>query len=273
MIDLHLHTNVSDGQDTPEELAMRCREAGISVFAVTDHDTTAGWIAAERAASDHGLAFVRGVEITAVLDGRDVHVLGYFPSGSVPMLDEFLEEQRQHRVSRVYAIAERLESLGCSIDVDAVLRSGSRTGGKSVGRPRIADALIAAGYVASRDEAFRKYLATGCAAFVPRTGAAPSEVVELIGCCGGIASLAHPGLLNRDDQLPSLILAGMPAIEVFHSDHDEETRQRYERLARKSGLLITGGSDYHGPTAGHGELGSVALPEEHYHALLDRLVA
>jgi predicted metal-dependent phosphoesterase TrpH len=273
VIDLHLHTNVSDGQDTPEELAARCREVGITVFAVTDHDTTAGWAASAEAAAAMGLTFLRGVEITAVLDERDVHVLGYFPGAAVPMLDDFLEEQRQHRVTRVYRIAERLQALGCPIDVEAVLRSGSRSGGKSVGRPRIADALIERGYVASRDEAFRKYLATGCSAFVPRTGASPAEVVELIGGCGGVAALAHPGLLNRDDHIPTLILAGMPAIEVFHSDHDEETRCRYERLARRSGLLMTGGSDYHGPTAKHGELGSVALPVEHYEALLDRLVA
>lgn len=273
MIDLHLHTNVSDGQDTPAELVERCRARGIRVLSVTDHDTTAGWDATAAASAAAGLTLVRGVEVTAVLDGRDVHVLGYFPPIRVPILDEFLAEQRQHRIRRVHAIADRLAALGKPIDVNAVLCSGARHAGRSIGRPRIADAMIAAGHVASRDQAFAEYLGTGCLAFVPRTGAPPEEVVELISSSGGLASLAHPGLLDRDDRLPSLIVAGMPAIEVFHSDHDAEMRARYQRLARASGLLMTGGSDYHGETAAHGQLGGVTLPEEHYQALRERLFA
>lgn len=275
MIDLHLHTNVSDGHLGPGALVGACAAAGLRVISVTDHDTTAGWEEAAAAARALGLAFVPGVEITAVLDDTDVHVLGYFPFPRAPMLERFLEDQRQDRIRRVREIVGRLGALGVDLSLESVLRDVAAHPVRTIGRPQIADAMIARGYVADRNEAFDKYLALGRRAFVPRQGAAPDEVVGLITAAGGLPSLAHPGLLARDEILPSLILAGLPAIEVFHPEHDPETVQRYRRLAARSRLIVTGGSDFHGIEGGHREsmLGQVLLPEEDYGRFRERLFA
>ena len=274
MIDLHLHTTISDGFDAPANLVRGCAAAGITTLAVTDHDTTGAWADAGAAADALGLEFVPGIEITAVLDGRDVHMLGYFPTRRVPVLDEFLREQRADRVRRVRAMAERLAALGVPVSIDRALAATAENPDWTIGRPKIALAMIEAGYVADIGEAFDRYLGEGRPAFVPRSGATPAEVVELIASAGGIPSLAHPGLLERDEIIPSLILAGLPAVEVFHSDHDAETTARYLRMIERSGLLATGGSDYHGGGSGHhGALGRVVLPQDHYDKFRERLLA
>lgn len=273
MIDLHLHSRASDGCDEPAALMHACRAAGLDVVSLTDHDTTAGWEAAAAAAEREGMEFIPGIEITAVLDGRDVHLLGYFPSRRVPMLEDFLAAQRADRVRRVRAMVGRLADLGFPLHLDAVLRGAAQDPQRTIGRPQIADAMVARGYVASRDEAFAKFLGYGCPAFVERRGATPAEVIEIITAAGGLPSLAHPGLLERDEIIPALVLAGLPAIEVFHVDHDVATAARYRRLATASRLLATGGSDFHGVTAGHHEstLGRIVLPREDYEAFRARL--
>jgi hypothetical protein len=273
VIDLHLHTNCSDGRDAPAALAARCTRAGIRVFAVTDHDTTGGWHDAEQAATAAGLAFVPGVEITSILDGADVHILGYFPQARAPLLEDFLQAQRDERLRRARLIVERLAALGAPVDIEAPLLEAQRDRRRTIGRPQIADALIAAGHVASRDEAFARYLGLGRAAFVSRAGASPHEVIELITAAGGLASLAHPGLLDRDDAIPGMLIAGLAALEAFHPDHDPAAVARYSRLAERSSLLVTGGSDYHGDVAGHHEsaLGQVTLPREYYERFEKRL--
>jgi predicted metal-dependent phosphoesterase TrpH len=244
-------------------------------MSVTDHDTTAGWAEAAEAASRAGIDFIAGIEITAVLDGADVHVLGYFPSRSVPLLEHFLGEQRADRFRRVREMAARLAALGMPLDLDETLRAIARTPGRTPGRPILADAMVAAGHVSTRDEAFARFLGRGRPAFVPRTGAAPQEVVESIVAAGGLPSLAHPGLLQRDEVILPLILAGLPAIEAYHPEHDAETTGRYRRLASASRLLVTGGSDFHGVEAGHHEnsLGRVGLPPEDYDTFRARLLA
>jgi predicted metal-dependent phosphoesterase TrpH len=275
VIDLHLHTCYSDGRDSPAALVSRCARAGLRTIAVTDHDTTGGWVEAAEAASQSGLAFVAGVEITAILDGEDVHVLGYFPSPHVPLLEAFLRDQRDERISRARAIVERLRELGKPIDVGAALRAAQDEPRRTVGRPLLADALVAAGHAIDRNEAFETLLGFGRPAFVARSGAPPQEVIEIIQAAGGIPSLAHPGLLDRDDLIPGFVLAGLPALEVFHSDHDPETTARYHRLATRSRLLITGGSDFHGDLSGHHDttLGRVTLPAEEYDRFRARLYA
>jgi predicted metal-dependent phosphoesterase TrpH len=275
VIDLHLHTNVSDGSLGPTALVAACRDAGLHVISVTDHDTTAGWAEAAAAAAAAGVEFVPGVEITAVLDGRDVHVLGYFPAARAPMLESFLDEQRRDRVRRVRDMIARLKGLGVTLEIESVLQDAETNPRRTIGRPQIADAMIARGYVASRNEAFERYLAQGRPAFVPRYGATPDEVVGLITAAGGVASLAHPGLLDADEIIPALILAGLPAIEVFHSEHDAETVERYRRMAARSRLIATGGSDFHGVEGGHREcmLGRVGLPADDYEAFRERLFA
>lgn len=268
MIDLHLHTNASDGRHDPDELIERARDAGLRIVSVTDHDTMAAIPAAGAAAARCGLTLVPGIEITAVLDARDVHVLGYFLNPASETLNAFLMAQRADRVRRARVMAERLADLGYPIDIDAVLRDVAADPDRAVARPRIAVELLRAGHIRSLDEAFDRFVGEGRPAYVPRSGASPQEVVGLIRRAGGVAALAHPGLLKRDDLIPGLVHAGMGAIEVYHGDHDDAMRARYAEVARRYNLAMTGGSDYHGDDSGHhAPLGSVSLPPEEFERL------
>lgn len=264
MIDLHLHTTASDGLLSPEALVARVGGAGVTVMAVTDHDTVAGIDRAEAAAGARGIRLIPGIEITAVEDARDVHVLGYFFDRGHRPLAEFLDGQRADRRRRVQAMASRLAALGMPIDLDDVL---ARRAGHAIGRPAIADAMVRAGYVASRAEAFDKFLGSDGAAFVPRQGAPVADVVAVIRDAGGLASIAHPGL-HRDPALLDRLIAqpvAPDAIEVFHTDHDVEVTARLLALAERAGLLVTGGSDFHGDAAGRAVgLGRIALPADRF---------
>jgi len=239
-------------------------------MAVTDHDTTAGIADVTAAAAARGIQVVPGIEITAVEDGGDVHVLGYFFDAGHPVLGEFLMDQRQSRVTRAAAIGERLASLGMPVDVQAILRTAGDNSGRSIGRPLFARAMVAAGYVADTRDAFDRWLARGRPAFVPRGGAPVATVVDIIHRAGGLASLAHPGKAGHDERIPRFVDAGLDAIEVFHSDHDAEMTERYLRLAGELRVLITGGSDFHGDPSHGLSPGSVTLPDEHWRRLQAR---
>jgi predicted metal-dependent phosphoesterase TrpH len=268
LIDLHLHSTASDGTLAPPALVARAAAAGLTVVSVTDHDTTAGFDDARDAASRHGLALVPGIEITAVEDGRDVHVLGYFIDPHAAPLARFLERQRADRVDRVVRIGARLRDLGCPIDVGPLLAAAARGTGRSIGRPQIADALAAAGYARDRVEAFDRFLGDGRPAFVPRAGEAPEHVIAVIRGAGGIASLAHPALLGRDDLIPRLARTGLAAVEACHSDHDAAAERHYRGLAAAHGLAVSGGSDYHGDSGPRAcVLGLVTLPLLDYERL------
>lgn len=261
MIDLHLHTNASDGRYSSAELVARAGAAGITTLSVTDHDTTAGLDAAAAEAETAGIAFVPGIEITAVSRRKDVHVLGYFFDPRSAELQAFLSRQRQDRIRRFRAMAVKVAGLGLPVDVDALVEEAERQSHHSLGRPQLAEALVAAGYVANKHEAFDRYLGDQSCAFVPRSGASPEDVVTIIVGAGGIASLAHPGLLGQDELISPMVRAGMQAIEAYHSKHAPETVNRYLRVARQHGLAVSGGSDFHGDeTHDAAGLGSVGLP-------------
>jgi hypothetical protein len=250
VIDLHLHTTASDGALDPPDLVARARAAGITTLGVADHDTTAALPAARAAAAAAGAGFVDGIEITAVDHERDVHVLGYFLDPASSSLQAFLERQRNDRVRRVSEIVRRLAALGVEIDPGPILAKAAG-GRRSIGRPHVADALIAAGHVASRDEAFERYLGSGKPAFVPRRGAAPAAVVGVIHDAGGVAVLAHPGLSAIDPAIPALAAQGLDGIEVRHPEHDGVAEARYRALAAELGLATTAGSDFHADGGRH----------------------
>jgi len=268
LIDLHTHTTASDGRCTPEELVARAAAAGVRVLAVTDHDTVAGCAAAAAACARAKMTFVPGIEVTAVVDGADVHVLGYFVTNS-PALLSFLVEQRQRRVERVREMIDRLTAHGITLDAEAILAPTLADSSKSVGRPWIARALVEGGHVPNIAEAFNRWLSRGRPGFVPRTGASPEEVFERIHASGGIASLAHPVLVKHDEWLPRYAQNGLDALEVYHSDHDELTTAHYLGIAKTLRLGVSGGSDYHADDAhGGGGPGKVSLPQKHYEGLL-----
>lgn len=269
MIDLHLHTTASDGRCTPLELVDRAFRAGVTVMAVTDHDTVAAVSDVQSAAKACGIEVITGIEITAIESGRDIHLLGYFIDSGGAELVAFLAKQRTQRIARVEELGLRLARLGMPIDLESVLMQARAQPGRSVGRPQIARAMVAAGHVADTREAFDRWLATGRPAFVSRRGAPPDEVINVVHGAGGLASLAHPGQTDVDSHIPAYLGAGLDAIEVYHPDHDADAVERYRNVASRLKLLATGGSDFHGDADHGGEPGAVALPAEDWIQLRD----
>ena len=274
MIDLHLHTTASDGRLSPAQLVARASAAGLTIISVTDHDTVAAIAEVTEVAKGVNIRVVPGIEITAVDDGRDVHMLGYFFDPLSTTLATVLERQRALRVARVREIGEKLAALGMPIDVEAVLLAAAARPGSSVGRPQVAREMVQAGYVTSVQDAFDKWLATGRAAFMPRTGPSPAAIVDTIHEAGGVASIAHPAVTKRDELIAPLVAHGMDAIEVYHSDHSPDAVQLYQGMARRLGALVSGGSDFHGddPTLNpsrtrRSTLGVVGLPPDAFEAL------
>lgn len=272
MIDLHMHTTASDGRSTPAQLLAEVVTVGITTMAVVDHDTTAGWDEVSAAADAAGVTCVPGIEITAVDHGKDVHILGYGFDRAHGDLVTFLTAQREDRRRRLRDISERLDRLGVPVDMERAVENAGRRAGRAVGRPLAAAALVEAGHVADIREAFDRYLGEGRPAFIERQGASPAEVVALIARAGGVAAMAHPGKTQKDHLIPDLIAAGLPAIEVYHPDHDAVETARYRQMAHTFNVLVTGGSDYHGPGSGRSEgFGRVNLPAADFARLAERL--
>lgn len=268
MIDLHLHTTASDGRLSPTQIVEQAVSAGVHIMAVTDHDTVAALADVTTHAPRHGVQTISGIEVTAIEEGRDVHVLGYFFDATAPALLQFLTTQRAARVDRVHAIGAKLAALGLPIDVSELLNGAILQDGRSVGRPQVARAMLAAGHVSSVQEAFDSYLATGRPAFIPRAGASVPHVIGVIHEAGGLASLAHPGQTAIDAMIRHFRDEGLDALEVFHSDHGEADCERYRALADDLGLLMTGGSDYHGDLEHGSTIASATLPQEMWERLV-----
>jgi len=271
LIDLHTHTTASDGRATPAQLIARAAAARITVLAVTDHDTMSACVAAAAECERAGIEFVPGIEITAVQDGVDVHVLGYFVDGTSAALDAFLAEQRRRRVDRIRQMVSRLAALGMHLDADRIVAPALEDATKSAGRPWIARALVAGGHVADTREAFDRWIGRGRPAFVPRLAAPPDEVFARIHDACGLASIAHPGLFGRDEWLSGFAAAGADALEAYHTEHDQAATARYLDLAARLGVEVTGGSDYHGDeTHGARQPGATTLPRERFERLKAR---
>jgi predicted metal-dependent phosphoesterase TrpH len=268
VIDLHLHTTASDGRSTPRELVALASDAGLTVMAATDHDTTAAVAEVAALAREQRIHPVSGIEITAVHEGLDVHVLGYFIASDSPPLQRFLAAQRQTRVARVEAIGARLAELGMPVDLTQSLDEARLGGGRAIGRPQVARAMVAAGHVPTVQEAFDRWLAHGRPAFVPRSGASPEAVIAIIHGARGLASLAHPGRTRIDERIQALRDAGLDALEAFHSDHSPPEAARYADLADTLGLLCTGGSDFHGEPSRLVSPGSSNLPPDRWQQLM-----
>lgn len=267
MIDLHLHTTVSDGRSTPLELVELARAAGLTVMAVTDHDTTGAVADVQAFARERGFEAITGIEITAVELTRDVHMLGYFMDVRHRGFQDFLKVQRGRRIARLEQIAARLGELGMPVDISAALSLARLQSNISMGRPQVARAMVAAGYVKDIREAFDRWLGSNCPAFVARVGPTPEDVIAIVHQAGGVVSLAHPGRTKIDERIEPLRDAGLDAIEVFHSDHDEALVDRYAVMAAGLGLLATGGTDFHGDPASPLRPGSVTLPAPEWEQL------
>ncbi len=250
-IDLHTHSNRSDGTDTPAELVRNARErAGLDIVALTDHDSTAGWEEARATADDvGGIRVVRGIEISTRYAGASVHLLGYeFDPSYQPLVDE-LERVLGGRDDRLPLTIARLNELGYAITEDDVREVAADA--ISSGRPHIADALIAKGYITSREEAFATLLSPGKPAYVDRYAADLPTAIELLLAAGGRAVIAHPWARESRhvldlEVLGELAAVGLAGIEVDHNDHDDRDRAALAEMARELDLITTGSSDYHG---------------------------
>lgn len=266
LIDLHAHSTASDGVLSPQELVRLAKDSGISVLAVTDHDTLEGLPMAMAEAARVGLQVVAGVEITAHVGDLEVHILGHFIDPDDNRLAEFLASSRTDRIERARRMVEKLWALGLPLDMNEVL---SRASGPSVGRPHVAQAMIRRGYVTSLKEAFDRYLTPGKPGYVERSRIPASEVIHAIKEADGVPSLAHPRQYGRDEIIPSLVQQGLMGLEVYHPEHDTESLFRYERVCLEYGLLAVGGSDYHGTEGLRSMgLGRPALPEARFEQLL-----
>jgi len=263
--DLHAHTTASDGTLAPDALVARAIERGLDVLAVTDHDSVAGIAAAVAAARGTALTVVPGVELSAVWEDRDVHVLGYFIDAEDAHLLAHLEDLRLARLHRAEAIVAALREAGYDVRIEEVL---DLAGGGSVGRSHVARALVNGGHVPSVPDAFANLLGRGRPFYVSKDVRSPVDVLEVIRSAGGLSVLAHPGVTHVDDLVPTLVEGGLSGIEAFHAEHTPEDRERYARLAADLGLLVTGGSDFHGIGTPAAELGSVDLPPEAVERLL-----
>lgn len=271
MIDLHTHTTASDGESSPKELVHRARAAGVEVLSVTDHDTVAAADIVAAACASTGLEFVAGIEITSVAEGIDVHVLGYFIDVRSPSLRAFLSAQRRRRIERVRAMITLLQQQGVELDPDTVLKRAVNDSSKAAGRPWIARALVEAGHVDTVPEAFDRWLARGRPAFIPSVGFPPRDVFRQIHEAGGLASLAHPGLVRRDEWLERFAANGLDALEAYHPEHDRDATAHYAATAARLELAVSGGSDYHGDAIrGVTGPGHVSLPREAFEVLRNR---
>lgn len=241
--DLHLHSYYSDGALSPRALVERAREAGLQIISITDHDNLAGIPEAMEAAEELGIEFIPGVEVNAHVDGREVHLLGYFIDVQNPTLNEFLLLMRRERLLRAERMVEKLGTLNISIPMEKVLEQAGRG---SVGRPHIANVLIDEGYARSYQEVFAKYIGYRGPAYIEKFQCSPDEVISVISRAGGLVFLAHPGNSFPDEVLFRLVKAGLDGIETVHPGHTPEMTRHYRRIAGEYFLLECGGSDFHG---------------------------
>lgn len=261
-VDLHSHTHFSDGQLSPEALVSLAIERQLATLAITDHDSVAALPragAALRASSPASLALelIPGIEISTAHEGLDLHILGLYVDVEHPGLHEHLTRFRAERIQRARAIVERLAQLDAPVDLERVL---ALAGPGVVGRPHVAQALVAAGHADTLDDAFRRFLGAQGSAFVPRPAFHPERAIEIIHAAGGVSVLAHPGASLAVSVVESLVEGGLRGIEVWHPQHGATTVRRYRELARRLGLLESGGSDYHAPGRG-ADLGDMPVPQ------------
>lgn len=265
--DLHLHTRYSDGTFTPEELARRAQEQGLSAVALTDHDTFEGCDEMAESCRIRSMKFIPGAELTTELEGHELHILGYWLNASDGPLMEALARARRVRVDRIAEMVARLNRRGVALRVESVFEIAKC---QSPGRPHVARALVANGFCRNFDEAFQKYLKKGRPAWVPKAKMEARRGIQLIHGAGGVAVLAHPGLYRVDALIPRVAAEGLDGLECWHSKHSAEASEHFLQIAQQLNLAPTGGSDCHGFAKSEPLIGRVKLPYARVEALRAR---
>lgn len=258
--DLHVHTTASDGTLSPSRTVSRAAALGFRAVGICDHDTLGGLEEALEAGEGAGIELVPGVEINTDHGGLEIHILGYYIDRRNEGFLSLLEELRSAREGRADRMIDRLTKVAINLDP---ARVRELAGDAAIGRPHLARVMVERGYVTTVREAFDRYLSPGRPGYVERFKLGPIDAVKEILKAGGVPVLAHPGLIGRDDLIPQLVAAGLRGIEAYHPDHDSGQSNRYRALGEQMGLIVTGGSDCHGPQGNlHGSMGQVRMPYE-----------
>jgi predicted metal-dependent phosphoesterase TrpH len=266
--DLHLHTTFSDGTYSPEELASEARRVNLVAVALTDHDTVEGCARMREACGAAGIEFIPATELTAEINGIELHMLGYFLDVANERLLREMTRFQKGRHERIREIVARLRKLQVPLEEDEVFALANC---KSPGRPHVARALIQRKVCASLDEAFERFLKKNRPGWVPKEKICATEALRMIHEAGGLAVLAHPGLARSEEAIPALIEAGMDGLECFHTRHSASASEYYIGVAEQHDLLVTGGSDCHGMNKGKPLIGTIKLPYEYVRLLKERL--
>ncbi|HNY11595.1 MAG TPA: PHP domain-containing protein [Candidatus Wallbacteria bacterium] len=264
--DMHTHTTFSDGKFTPSELVAHAAKQNISFLSITDHDSVAGIDEAIEAAFTAGIEIIPGIELNTDMKDTELHILGYYFDYKNPEFIEKLDFFRNSRIERMkMMISKLIKETGRDITLEEVRQEAnkmSETDGGSIGRPHLARMMVKKKIVDDERSAFDRFIGNGKPCYVEvLSKLAPVDAIKFIIDFGGVPVLAHPGFSNRDHLIPELVAAGLMGLEVFHSNHDNQMIARYEKMANEMGLLMTGGSDCHGPRGSiPAYCGNVKLP-------------
>ena len=270
MIDLHSHTLHSDGDRTPAQLFAEAKAAGVEVLAVTDHDTVFGLEECRVASEAVGVRFVTGIELSCEFHGREVHVLGHFIDPRAPALEQMASgmlAERRERMEKMIALAQQMGFSGVTME-----RVVAASGGENLGRPHLARALVDCGHAQSINDAFDRFLGTNASLWVDRRRLPTAEAIRLVHEAGGTASIAHPGANGVSRQeLKALAAEALDGVEAWHPEHPPNQAEAFVRWADELGLVVTAGSDYHGPgVQPDRKLGDRTLSPERFAALEQR---
>ncbi|MBC7475748.1 MAG: PHP domain-containing protein [Candidatus Sericytochromatia bacterium] len=270
LFDFHTHTIFSDGVLTPDQLISLANDRNIDVISVTDHDTISNFQEVKQACNKYELELIKGTELTASLENKDIHILCYFEKE-----DNYLElsdheaTYKQKRIERLYKICDNLKLEGVIIEPENILKKSSHI----IARPQIAAEIVEKGYASSVANAFDKYLYDGAKSYEPASIISAEDLIIKVRLMGGLPVLAHPAerFINREDLIKNLVTAGLQGIEVHHPSHDLVKRNHYTNLCRRYNLVVTGGSDYHGIVGKEDNLGKTIIAQAEYDRLKVRM--
>lgn len=264
-IDLHIHTKHSDGSCTVDEVLQMAAERSLGVVSITDHDNVDAYPAALEKGAQLGIEVIPGVEISSNIGRTDIHILGYYIDTENSALRARLNDMKKARYTRAQRIVENLNALGIDLRFETVLKIA---GNAAIGRPHIAAAMVQEELIYSFREAFDRCIGYDSPAYVEKLQISPADVFQLIIQAGGVPVLAHPGVTKVDEQIPQFVRDGLQGLEVLHSETAPAAERFYRQIARKHGLLMTGGSDFHSPMHhGKAELGWPRVPASFARAL------
>jgi predicted metal-dependent phosphoesterase TrpH len=270
--DLHIHSSYSDGSFKPEELVNMAAKKGIGVIAIADHDTVEAIEPARRAGKQAGIEIIPALEFSTFLGKAEIHILGYYIDYQNKELNHIINKIFKVRLTRAKKMIELLNDEGVDITYSQVKEIA---GDEYIGRPHIARAMIKAGYIDERGQAFTSdYIGNDGEAYVSKYKLTPQDAINIIEEAGGIPVLAHPSFINHgnamtQEDIAGFVESGLKGIEVFHSKHDKKTVRYYKKIAQEMGLLITGGSDFHGENSPDVKLGDILLSDPHIEQLKD----